>query len=360
MLGLNYSLIRSLLPFSTLLFMARVKKPFTVAALFFCGEILQLAVSPELGMAFFAGACLYGLCFALKDGSAWIPAVVSPLIGAAVFLAITGKAYLNSLSSFSHGCLNLVIEPLGYILLFLFATVWLVPRMLAEKFRQLKPEAVLMASLFIVSLVLLPPALGRCDLLHVFYAGVGMYLLASVAISSYSKRARNIWFFCLGCTIMWTQFVNFLLRPDLRNAPSTIRAQLHSSDSIDIAKLETFLNGQKVSVPFVVPFRIENHLKASGHFLPDRECFDLGVWDAKSETARAARMDQSQWALIPSDDPTLKETPQSTSGFLGFGYNFYPIRRQPYVYGQIILDDLAAHWRPIATFGEWKLYRKIN
>lgn len=355
-MGLNYTLLRFLAPFSTLLFASRIKNRWLIALAFFLGEILQLGISSELGLAFAAGACFYAACMAVKHGPAWIPALVAPLLGAAVFLPLAGTHYLDSMGKLSHGDFNLVIEPLGYIILFLVATVWLVPRMLAGAFRRGWPEAVLLASLFMVCLGLVPPAFGLCDPPHVLFNGAGMFVLASVAIGEYSGNIRQLWFLCLACTFMWMQFVNFMLRPDVTQAVGFDRTVL-PQNWIDIPRLESIIGDGKIAVPFSIPFGVENQLKQSGHFIPDRECFIFLVGDADAEMARTARMDRAQWALIPRKDPRIRETPSNTSPIVGIGYQFYPVRRKPYVYGAILTRELETHWTRVATIGDWIVYR---
>lgn len=356
-MGLNYTLIRFLAPFSTLLFASRIKNPLIVALAFFLGQCLQLGISPELGLAFAAGACFYALSMAAKHGPAWIPAIVAPLLGAATFLPLAGPHYLDSMRKFSHGDFNLVVEPLGYIILFLVATVWLVPRMLAGTLRQRRPEAVLFASLFLVSLALVPPAFGRCDPLHVFFNGAGMFLLASVAICEYSEYARKAWFFCFACSVMWMQLVNLVHRPDVKLAIGLHPVDL-PQNGVDISRLEPIIGDAKISAPFPVPLGVENDLKRNGNFFPDRESFNLLVTNPEAETARAARMDLTQWALIPKKDPRYTETPSNTSPILGIGYKFYPRRRAPYVYGAILFRELETNWTRVATVGDWVIYRQ--
>jgi hypothetical protein len=294
---------------------------------------------------------------AAKHGRAWISAIVAPLLGAGIFLWVAGPHYLDSVRYYSHGDLNLIVEPLGYIILFLIAAVWLVPRMLAGAFRQDRPEAVLLASLFGVCLVLLPPAFGRCDPLHVFFNGAGMFMLASVAIGAYSTDVRKLWFFCFACSLIWMQFVNFMLRPDVKRAFGFDRGK-PPQNWIDMSQLESIVGGAKISVPFWVPLGVENELKLSGHFLPDRESFNLLVTNPDAEKARTVRMDQAHWALIPAKDFLYRETPSNTSRMLGIGYDFYPKRRQPYVYGAILNEELQTHWTPVASLGDWIVYRQ--
>lgn len=356
-MGLNYTLFRFLAPFSTLLFASRIKNRLLIALAFFLGEILQLCVSSEVGLAFAAGACFYATWKTVKHGPAWIPALVAPLVGAAVFLSVAGSHYLDSMRKLSHGDFNLIVEPLGYIILFLIATVWLVPRMLAGAFRRRWTEAALLASLFVVCLALVPPAFGLCDPPHVLFNAAGMFVLVSVAIGAYSPAIRKLWFFCFACTLMWMQFVNFMLRPDVTKAVGFERSAL-PQNWIDIPRLESIIGDGKISIPFLIPFSVENQLKQSGHFIPDRECFIFLVGDADAEKARTVRMDRAQWALIPKKDPRLWETPRNTSPTLGIGYKFYPIRRKPYVYGDILFTELETHWTRVATVGDWIVYRQ--
>jgi hypothetical protein len=355
-LGMNYTFIRFLVPFSTLLFATRTRKPLHLALVFFLGELLQLAISPEMGMAFGAGACFYGVSQWRQKEALWVLAVAAPPLAGGIFLTISGRSYLHSITKFSNGTGNLVIEPLGYILLFLLAVVWLIPQMLAARFKRDQSDATLMASLFVLSIWLLPPALGRCDLLHVFFNGAGMYLLASVAISSYPRAIRQLWFLFLSCSITWMQIVNFYVRPDFALAPKVIHSPSLRNDSIDIERLEAITGAEKVATPFLLPWRVEMQLKQSGNYAPDQES-DYISHDAESETARLHRMDTYNWALIPLADALKKETLVNTSGFLGIGYSFYPERRKPYIYGLILTKDLETSWTSTAIFGQWELYR---
>ena len=87
------------------------------------------------------------------------------------------------LKLFARGIANFIVEPNPYVLAFLFALVWLVPLMLARFVREARPEAPLLAALYVFSVAMLPVAFGRADPGHVFFTGIGIYLLSLVAIS---------------------------------------------------------------------------------------------------------------------------------------------------------------------------------
>lgn len=359
LMGLNYTLVRSLLPFATLLLITKVKQPLRVAGLIFLGELLQLAVSPELGVAFAAGACFYALCRAFTSSRWYGVALISPPLALLAFLGVTGKIYLSSIAQFSSGCLNLIVEPLPYLLFFLFALVWLVPRWLGLLTRRGFAAAVPMLSLFVLSLALVPAALGRADPLHVFFNGAGMYLLALVAISTYRKKVRDWWLAGLVLILLSSQAVNtrVFVHPILHAVRVNLFSMPESQTSwyVSFEEAARHVDGGRVSVPFFVPFSLEQMLKRMGIYQPDRECFYIGVWDVPTEQARIKRMHQAEWVIVSTHVPVLYETAETTRKIVGFGFR-YRDRKAPYPYGRLILDDLAQHWTVAFKNTDWILY----
>ena len=359
LLGMNYTLVRSLLPFATLLFITKVKEPRRVAGLFFLGELLQLAVSPELGFAFAAGACFYALCHTFTSSRWYVAAVLSPPLAVLAFLGVTGKIYLSSIAQFSSGCLNLIVEPLPYMLFFLFAMVWLVPRWLGLLTRQTFSDAVPMLSLFVASLALVPAAFGRADPLHVFFNGSGMYLLALVAISTYSKTVRNWWLAGLALILLGTQAVNtrIFIHPILHAVRVNLFSMYESQTSwyISFQQAASHVDRGSVSVPFFIPFSLQQLLKRANIYQPDREVFYIGVWNVPTETARIQRMHQAEWVIIFTHAPLVYETAETTRKIVGLGFH-YRDRNEAYPYGKLILEDLAAHWTIAFQNKDWILY----
>lgn len=363
-LGLNYSLIRSLLPFSTLLFTSRVSNAWKMALAFAAGEVLQLAVSPELGFAFAAGASFYALCLTLQRRRlAWVPAVFSPWVGAAAFIAVTGTRYLQSVSSFSSGAMNMIVEPVPYILIFLFAVIWVVPVSLAGFFRQHRTDAILLAALFVVSLGMLPPALGRCDPLHVFFNGADIYILAAVAAMHWKRETRRLWF-TLFAWVAVTMNLNNLFAwngeflysarvvKHMHDSPALAREnKVARIAKIDLARLDSIVGTAGVATPFRIPYATSTQLKDSGHFIPDPDVYYIGIWTQDAEQSRAARLDRAEWALVPLEDESIRETPKEEAESI-VGFRQYPNRHAEYVYGDILYSDLAENWKPVAMFGD--------
>jgi hypothetical protein len=202
--GLNYTFLR----FAFLVLAARQTKPWAFGGCLFAGQAASLALSPEMGFAFGASSIAYATYYFFTAGRAWLVAVVAPFAATVAFLLLAGAGYLRMLKLFARGIANFVVEPIPYILVFLFALVWLVPLILARFFREARPEAPLLAALYVFSVAMLPVAFGRADPGHVFFSGIGIYLLSLVAISDLRTYQQVAWVTCVVLVLMWTAFVD--------------------------------------------------------------------------------------------------------------------------------------------------------
>ncbi|MGI8772856.1 MAG: hypothetical protein ACR2JE_15650 [Acidobacteriaceae bacterium] len=387
-LGLNYTLFRFVMPFATFLFAVKRRRPGTVAALLAAGEALNLAISPEMGFAFGAGAVAYGVCRLVTEGRVWLTAVVAPLIGAAAFLLIVGTGYLRMLALFSQGAYNLIVEPLPYVLLFLIALVWLVPLMLAQFFRQHRPEAPVLAALFVISVALLPVAFGRADPGHVFFNGLGIYLLSMVAISSYRHAQQIAWTVAVAGVLVWTAFLGVMwfqyqarmvLHYDVlhygsremkdmavrftREISPTAAARYMSAtfdddQPIDMGKLHAIVGDAPVATPSGVTLVVEEQLKRSGQYRPSFYWYYVGVLDSSGETRRIHEFNQSRWALIPTGArEKLDETPAALGQMTGIRLP-YRSKRPPYVAGERFYENLQANWQAVGQVDGYTVYRR--
>lgn len=160
--GLNHTFFRFAAAPAFLVLTARCCRPWAAWLCLFVGQVFTLSISPEMGFAFAVAGTAYAV-IRLTEGSTWLVCAVTPLVATLLFLMAAGGGYLRMLKLFSHGLYNLIVEPLPYIFIFLFALVWLVPVMLASFFRDRRPEALMLSVLYIFALVLLPVAFGRAD-----------------------------------------------------------------------------------------------------------------------------------------------------------------------------------------------------
>jgi hypothetical protein len=321
--------------------------------------------------------------------------VGAPPAAMAVFLLLSGAGYLRMLKLFAHGIANFIVEPLPYILVFLFALVWLVPLMLARSLLEARPETALLAALYIFSVALLPVAFGRADPGHVLFSGIGIYLLSLVAISDARPGQQIAWVTCVILVLTWTAFVDdHLFWPSFRArihydtshwqddglmraayaftrklSPSAQRAffSVGAADYLDyepfdIKHLEAIVGHDPVVLPVSVPPQVEQALKTSGQFIPTFYNYDWSILDISAEDRQIKEMNASQWALLPEGPIAMfTETPAKVAPFLGPRWPYrlsYWVKREPYVIGRRFQENLQANWQPCAEVGKYEVYRR--
>jgi hypothetical protein len=393
--GLNYTFLRFVLPIAFLVLAARRTGLWPLGACLFAGQAASLSLSPEMGFAFGASSIAYAAHCLLTAGRAWLVAVMAPLTATAAFLLLAGAGYLRMLKLFARGIANFVVEPTPYMLVFLFALVWLVPLMLARFFRESRPEAPLLSALYVFSVALLPAALGRDDPGHVFFSGFGIYLLSLVAISDVRPTQQVAWLTCLALVVTWTAWVDdrsslplwrARIRYDfshwqddglMRAAHAFTRKLAPAAEKrffpldmddyadyqrFDLRSLQAIVGNQGVALPLSVPQPVVEALQRSGQFIPTFYDFGWSVLDASAEDRRIDEMNASRWALLPQGPVKMfTETPESVEAFLGHRLPYrspYRTKREPYVIGRRFRENLLANWQPYAEIGKYEVYRR--
>jgi hypothetical protein len=271
---------------------------------------------------------------------------------------------------FSRGVYGFPVEPVPYVLLFLFAMVWLVPVSLASSFRQRRAEAPMLAALFIVSLALLPAAFGRADPGHVFWNGLAVFLLSVVAISSETEWKQVAWGACLTIIILWMCNINrrvnwFEIRPVLRATAEEWRGTLRrdrpvdatqADPAFDLSRLQAIVGHDPVATPYEIPLSVENALRKSGQFTPSFYSFGMSVLDASAEEREIEEFNQSKWALIPAGAGYgYVERPEDLKLVLGWQLP-YRTRRPIYAVGLLFKRNLEENWIVRGKLGECLVY----
>jgi hypothetical protein len=388
-LGLNYTYFRFMPPFAILLAIHKVKRPVAAAAWIFLGQVFCLGISPEIAFAFFAGSVAYAGCRCFRNGWLWLAGVAAPFFSIAAFFWVMGGAYLRMMNMFAHGVFNLIVEPLPHILIYLFALVWLIPRSLAWMFRESREDAPVLAAMYVAAVAVLPVAFGRCDPGHVFYNGLGIYLLSMVAVSLLPMRQRLAWAVCVAALMVWMMvgfrgvLWNNTIRPVLREAvlqygsegmketmvrrslhlsPEETRAYLHDPDAsfeeFHLDRLQAIAGRDPVATPYPIPLAIEEALKRSGQYTPAFYAFTMGVLDAKGEDREIADFNQWKWALVPKGPPmSITEAPEDSGYALGFQLPYHS-KRTPYVIGRRLAKNLADNWQLCGEDGAFLVYRR--
>lgn len=372
-MGLNYTFFRFAPPLAFLVMAAQRKRPWAAALWIFAGQAVCLGLSPEIGFAFFAASFAFAAYSCFTQGRAWLWAVAAPVLSAMAFLLIAGRPYLLMLRMFARGVYSFPVEPLPHILLFLFAMVWLVPTSLARAFRQRRPEAPMLAALFLVSLALLPAAFGRADPGHIFWNGLSLFLLSIVAISTRRPWQQVAWGSCLALMVLWMCNINrhvnsFEIKPVLHSGAVDLRNAIHGRRPLDVRQddeqfnlqsLQAIVGHNPVATPEPVPLPIEESLRQSGQYTPSFYYFAMSVLDASAEDHYVREFNQSKWALIPGGQSYgYFERPENLKLALGFQLP-YRTRRPLFAVGLRFKQNLAEHWRVRGRVGNYLVYEHV-
>jgi hypothetical protein len=389
--GLNYTFFRFVLPIAFLVLAARQSRPWPLAACLFAGQVASLSLSPEAGFAFGASSIAYATYYFFTAGRAWLVAVAAPLAATAAFILLIGGGYLRMLKLFARGIANFIVEPIPYILVFLFALVWLVPVTLARFFRESRQEAPLLAALYVFAVALLPVAFGRADPGHVFFSGFGIYLLSLVAISEMRTAQQVAWVTCVVLVLTWTAYMDDqvfwgMLRTRIRYdtshwqddgvmraahaftqkvSPAADRLIFSAGTNdfvdyapLDLKRLQAIVGNEPVELPLSLPLPVQEALKRSGQFVPTFYDCEWSILDASAEDRQLAEMNKLRWVLIPQGPiTTWTETPASIVPYIGIGLA-YRTKREPYEVRRRLAEELKANWQPYGEVGRYEVYRR--
>jgi len=366
LLGINYAIVRCILPIATIVFLAS-QRSLTRAVCIACfGEMLQLFTSPELGVAFAGAAVVYGLYRAWRSGWRYLSISAATLVGVGLFSLLVPAGYLHMLHQASNGGFNIVLEPLPYVLALLFALTVLAPSALSQISLQRdtaeSPYAGALLGIFIVTLGMVPAAFGRCDPLHAFVNGVGAYLLAFVAINHATLRWQRIWIAVVALTFAGTQFQEAhafrgtIQRafqhapPDPWDDPTCLPSIIHAVDHAH------------VTLPFSYGLRMIDGLTDAGIYLPGYYNAHFDSTDAESEQRRVADMRAADFALVPIGQDLVEQDEidnRRLKRWMLLGYT-YKQRRAPFKHGTLLVEELERNWQPVGDFGLYRLYRKLR
>jgi hypothetical protein len=391
LLGMNYTHLRFVPPLALLLLVPKLRSRAAIVALLTVGEMLEFAISPEVGLAFLAACWCYAVWRWRQDRWYSVAAVVLPALGTAVLL-LSLKSYLQMLIAFGRGSFNLPLQPITHILIFLFAFTWLVPRYIGytirEQDRSSREIAVLVA-MFAYSIGMIPSTFARCDPLHVFFNGIPILVLSLAAVSRVTPRAGAVWVCCVILLVGWMHYVNVRLdqmqiadavhvglmprlpararrlllratRPVAPGVTTMLAAPASPPALLDMQRLEAIVGHDTIATPDDIDWPIEEQLRQTGHFRPDFFSFMAGVLSLDREQQKVASMDAARWALLPEPPEGIwTETPEVLGVLQGISLP-YPVRHPPlYLHNSVLHQDLREHWRPVADFGRYRLYQNL-
>ena len=358
LLGMNYTLLRFLLPHTLFLAIARCRSLAAQTILFVGAQVVALAFSPEIGAAFLGGVGCYALYRCFTAGWSWIAAAAAPLAAAGLFIAITSKDYFSVMHHFAVGAFNLVVMPEYHILILLIAAIALSPIAVAGYLQSRDPRAASMLGFYIISLGMMAPSLGRCDPLHTFFGGFGVYLLSLVAVSRMASVPARLWVAALALGIIGYQVDDFRVYKILIN--QAVEPGPLGSDGVDLSRLEALIHGQRIAAPIITPQRVTEELIRLNQYEPSRFVFMLDVWDDPSEQQKVEEVRRAPYALVPNwryqtAHPDFEASLVSRA--FRFNYRYHP-KFAPWIQGKLLMQEFHDHWTPVDSVGAYTVYHQ--
>jgi hypothetical protein len=369
-MGLNHTFVRFTPQLVFLVLAWKCRRGWEAALWIFVGQAVCLGLSPEIGFAFLAGSFAFALYRCFTQGRSWAWAAAAPIVSATLFLVHEGSAYLQRLGGSAHGAYSFPVEPLPFILVFLFALVWLVPVSLADFFRERRAEAPMLATLYLMSLALLPAAFGRADPAHVYWNGLSVLLLSAVAISSRPRWQQIAWGGSLAIVILWmcnlNLYVNWYeMKPVLAAEAAACRAIVKGrrpsptpkpADGFNLQRLQAIVGHDPVATPYDLPAPVEASLRAAGQYAPSFYVFPY----ITDEDLQIEEFNQFKWALIPEGGTYIyAEQPENLKVALGIQFP-YRTKRPVYAVGLRFEQNLAENWKVRGTLGNYLVYERSN
>lgn len=388
--GINYTFFRFIVPASALVLLSRLRSPLLATAWAAAAEVLCLCISPEMGLSFLLGSTGFSLYKSTYVRRAWLSPACASFCAALLFLLSNRTGYLRMLGLFAGGINNLIVEPVPFVLIFLFAFVWLVPRYIADQIRQRSPQAPPALALYLSAVALLPVGFGRTDPQHLFFNEIAVYALSLAAVAGLRPRLQGVWVFCVSVVLVWTAVITALYpqcrseymeafkmlyssgtRPrrvaihlarslHLNGTLGNLQAPPYTREPFDETQLERYVHGAPVNTPVAFGFNIEQYLREKGEFVPTFYNFGTAVLDESAERRQIDGFKVSDWMLLPKYyGPMQSETPENTQWMMGISLP-YRTKREPYTLFQKLQLETQHSWKPVADLGSCILYHRVG
>lgn len=364
LLGINYAIVRCILPIAAIILLARQRSIARGIFVSCLGEILQLYVSPELGVAFGGAAIVYGLYCAWHSGWRSLSISAAALTGAILFFFFAPSGYIDTVRECSNGGLNYVLEPLPYVLVLLVAVTVLAPYTLSRVSLRLdeRPWAGMLLGIFVVMLGMLPSAFYQCDALHACVNGVAAYLLSFVAINKLNHRWQRIWIVLVAITFAGTQL------QEIHAFHGTIQKAFVDAppdpydDPAILPGVIKAVGQEHVTLPFNYSLRLIDGFWKAGIYNAGYYNAHFDSSNTQSEQRRVADMRSAEFALVPMGQALIKQDEidnRPLKRIMLFGYT-YKARRKPLFHGELLVQELNQNWKPVGVYGFYQLYRKVR
>lgn len=346
------------------------------------GIWLCFVVSPETGLVFCAGLILF-CAMQVRSGQTWyLGALFLALTFGLGVLVLAWGNYLRSIATFGGGASNFPIVPSAQILFFLGSLGFLVPRLWRYGWLSKCPNAALAAGLGVMMTAFAAAALGRCDVGHVFYNGMGLFIFGLALWTRFRPRfhcytaAFGLFFtltyplislFAYGPAVTGALQKRALgVRKISRRLDTSIPARDPSLRELQSSLLPVLLPLQHVGTPLGAGEDVEMLLKSSGLYIC--EYFPLPSLEVRTPAQLRRKLGDVQrmpYLIIKTKDLHPKpfdlavfssEQQRFVSQVVLYGVS-YRVKNRPFEPEREIARFIQLRFTPIANFQSYVIMK---
>jgi hypothetical protein len=345
-LGFNYIFIRFITPFVCIIILDHVFKKLdgyrwrtqaVLLALVSFLTILNFLISTEIGTVFFIATSIYLFLTLLSTRNRYLLLLILVyLITFSIFLG-TQKNYFLALNNFSAGGNNFAIVPSPSILIYLISLLFISSLFSARYLRYRKD--LLLFVLTILNISMMPGALGRCDPIHVFWYGIGVFVVTMAYLAKLSLPKLRLFkiygvsfilVFGLGMTFsgvyLWKEDLSRIFVKRIESSVSQERILKLATRSAELLKmdkdnvrnrLEKHFQGRKVNVsellsryekiatPLFIDADTYEYLIRNDKYVPEYYSGLLNVFTVKQIAAKMSTLEDEAHKYILINEECL-------------------------------------------------------
>jgi hypothetical protein len=393
-MGLNGVLLRYLAPYAGLLLGSRLLTQLLSSGIgpvrsWLCSVLtilsliaINVILSPEAAVAFAIAWLAYGLLVLPSDRRILLVSAVALAVAGVLCWLSLPTPYYGSVLRFSAGANNLPLLPVPHLLLYIGTLFILVPPLLAVGVRKAAPgkasSGAICGALGILCVVMAPGALGRCDLPHVLFFGMGASMLLMVFLANMSNRAFTSYLAAYAIVfILLMGLVNlnvfFGIHPRALLSPHGIVrlvAQLRSTTGTErpsVAALAPLDRYPHLGLPFATfgDPAVETYVWAHKRLQPEYYVSVVGVYTSMALERKLQDVSKMEYILVPKRLITVK-----SSNACG---DYLKSIRQWFLYRPKLLcratgldpnaalrEFIAAHYLRVEEVGTWVVLRRAQ
>jgi hypothetical protein len=280
-LGVQYTLLRFITPFAAMLVVHRMaadamsagkgRRLWRVYATAAIAVAVVLSISTEIGIVYAVAQTAYFVHRALFFRRVWVcGSIITAATAVVLVLGIPGT--LDGLTAFSKGACNFPVYFAAHTVVYVVSLFWVLP-ILLRGCLSLRPRSnvSLLLAWSGLTIGMIPGALGRCDAGHVFFYGIGAFLLTMATMARFRRELLVIYaivfFAVFGIEMRLIGYASYgdFLAPVLKVIQGDGVERVPHCAAVDELHLDTF---KSIASPFDCDRDMRRYLIDSGRLAP--------------------------------------------------------------------------------------------